>query len=132
MPTHVRGREASKSCSGAGQGPGPRYSPETVFRRVRAHYHLTALTAQACAPASQARELVPRELTPLTPLPEVLLDARRGASRRVFGSAEDSEEASKEASCFLTILLLRLQELAKLVGATLIDFSGKSWASRVR
>ncbi|CAE7796758.1 unnamed protein product [Symbiodinium microadriaticum] len=84
--------------------PWPRYSPETVFRRVRAHYHLTAQACEAC-------ELVSEELKELTPLPEVLLDARRGASRRVFGSAE---------------------ELAKLVGATLIDFAGKSWASRVR
>ncbi|CAE7228133.1 unnamed protein product [Symbiodinium sp. CCMP2456] len=82
--------------------PWPHYSPETVFRQVRAHYQ----TAQA-----QACELVPGELKDLTPLPEVLLDARRGASRRVFASAE---------------------ELAKLVGATLIDFAGKSWASRVR
>ena len=109
--------------------PWPRYSPETVFRRVRAHYHLTAQACEAC-------ELVSEELKELTPLPEVLLDARRGASRRVFGSAEDSEETSKEpgvlASCFLNFWLLRLQELAKLVGATLIDFAGKSWASRVR
>ncbi|CAE7664439.1 unnamed protein product [Symbiodinium sp. CCMP2592] len=80
--------------------PWQHYSPETLFRQVRAHYHLTAQ-------AAQARELV----DPSVPLPEVLLDARRGASRRVFASAE---------------------ELAKLVGATLFDFAGKSWTSRVR
>ena len=61
--------------------PWPFYSPGTMFRQLRAHYHLTT------RPAQFPRE--PTELRDGSEPAEVLLDARPGATRRTSANAED-------------------------------------------